>query len=138
MPETHKAIPLTQHKAGAPKTESSWAKATRIAGMENHPICPLDDDGGTGLIRERIKAPIRKRGWGLRRKAETAPQAFLGAAAVAIPAMIPRAKPKEPSQPDGPTPATEDEPDNVATAIRGLRKKRTARLLKTPTSRTPR
>ena len=29
MPETHKAIPLTQHKAGAPKTESSWAnKAT--------------------------------------------------------------------------------------------------------------
>ena len=53
------------------------ATATRIAGMENHPICPLDDDGGTGLIRERIKAPIRKRGWGLRRKAETAPQAAI-------------------------------------------------------------
>ena len=29
MPETHKAIPLTQHKAGAPKTESSWAKLSR-------------------------------------------------------------------------------------------------------------
>ena len=38
------------------------ATATRIAGMENHPICPLDDGGGTGIIRERIKAPIRKRG----------------------------------------------------------------------------
>ena len=90
----------TDTKPQAARFDQAIAQSVEhITGMQNHTTSPLDDDGGTGIIRRRIKLPTRKRGWGLRLKTDTAPLAFAAGAAVAIPAWPARPAPAPAPEP---------------------------------------
>jgi hypothetical protein len=50
----------------------------------------IEDDGSTGIVRDRISLPVDMGGWGMRQWADLAPVAFLAGAAAALPSFIDR------------------------------------------------
>jgi hypothetical protein len=64
---------------------NALARAAGIAGAE-----AIEDDGNTGIVRDRISLPVAMGGWGIRQWADLAPVAFLAGAAAALPSFIDR------------------------------------------------
>ena len=65
--------------------ERSRERAAGIAGGK-----AIEDDGNTGIVRDRISLPVVMGGWGMRQWADLAPVAFLAGAAAALPSFIDR------------------------------------------------
>jgi hypothetical protein len=62
------------------------ARAAGIAGGGG----AIEDDGNTGIVRDRISLPVAMGGWGMHQWADLAPVAFLAGAAAALPSFIDR------------------------------------------------
>jgi hypothetical protein len=69
---------------------SRWIRRLLVMTAGTAGAGAIEDDGNTGIVRDRISIPVAMGGWGVRHWADLAPVAFLAGAAAALPSFIDR------------------------------------------------